>query len=90
MSDQLDEALRNIQADKLEARTEISEEEKQQLVERWGPKRVRDIVKAKGQIPASRIPFVFNNVDTQDLLDILANDMTAAIAKALKDSQGST
>ena len=81
MPDELDTALRNIQSDVPEARQNLSKEEKLKLVKKWGPKRVAEILKAKGQIPDSRLPFIFNNVDTQDLLDILSNDMSEVLPK---------
>ena len=81
--DELDEALLGIQADKLEARLSLSLDEKIRLVEKWGPKRISDLVKAKSQIPIQRIPFIFNTIDTQDVLDVLANDMEDAIEAVL-------
>ena len=85
MTDDLQNAIRGIKADQLTPRENLTEEQKRILVERWGPRRVADILKAKGQIPIGRLPFIYNNVDTQDLLDILANDMTTAIASAIKE-----
>ncbi|SME96064.1 hypothetical protein [Pseudobacteriovorax antillogorgiicola] len=80
MADKLDQALRDIQAELPSPRLHLSRAEKVELIKKWGPKRVRDILKAKDTLPYRRLPFIFNNVDSQDLIDILNNNFDEVLS----------
>ena len=83
MTDELYQALRQIKSDIPKGRENLSLEEKLKLLEKVGPRRVQEILKAKGSLPMNRIPFIFNNLDTQDLMDILSNDFSEALKNTL-------
>lgn len=84
MSDDLTERLRALKADLPLPHTHLSEEEKVELLLRVGPRQARDIILAKKQLPIARIPFVFNRVDTQDLIDLLQHDFTEPLRDLLE------
>ena len=84
MTDELTRAIENISGDLPKPRLNLSEEEKNEIVEKLGPRTVRDIVKAMKEFSKARIPFLFSSIDTQAIVDILANDFAAAIQRALK------
>lgn len=46
-----------------------------------------NILKATKNYPKERIPFIFNNIDTQAIVNVLANDMTEAIGRAMRELQ---
>jgi hypothetical protein len=81
--DEVTRALANLQGNLPKARENLSETEKDELVARVGPRTARDIVRAKKDYPLRRIPFLFSTVDTQAVVDLLANDVRAAIERAL-------
>jgi hypothetical protein len=81
--DDLTQALENLSGGSPSPRLNLSEQDKAELVERLGPRLARDIVKAKKDYPLKRIPFLFSTVNTQDVVDVLNNDVDAAIAAAL-------
>jgi hypothetical protein len=83
MSDDLTKALEKLSGEQPTPRLNLSESEKDRLVAKIGPRTARDIVKAKKDLPHRRIPFLFSTIDTQDVVDLLANDMEAAIQRAL-------
>ncbi len=83
MNDDLTRALEHIEADLPSPRMNLSEAEKDQLVMRVGPRTARDIVRAKANGPERRIPFLFSSVDTQAVVDLLANDVREAIERGL-------
>jgi hypothetical protein len=80
--DELSKALRQLTSPPMQAR-QLSEAEKDELIEKIGPKTARSILKTKGQVPAGRIPFLFSSIDPQAVLDVLANDVEAALTRAL-------
>ena len=84
--DDLTNRLRNLKAELPAGRATLTEAEKDELVKRVGPRTARDIVKAGKELPKQRVPFLFSSVDTQAVMDLLANDMKAAIARALRRS----
>lgn len=71
--DDLDKSLRDIKADVPAGRPNLSLSEKQALLQRLGRHRLRDVVKAGKELPKSRIFFLFNSTDSQDIADVLAN-----------------
>lgn len=87
MRDDLTRTLQDLSGDVPEPRLSLSDNEKDQLVARIGPKTARSILKAKKDFPLRRIPFLFSSLDTQDVVDILNNEMAEAIDRALRGSQ---
>ena len=83
MTDEVTRALEGLQGHLPEPRLRLSEAEKHALVAQVGPRTARSIVKAKADYAIGRIPFLFSSVDTQAVVDLLANDMLAAIDRAL-------
>jgi hypothetical protein len=81
--DNLEERLRALKGNVPAPRTNLSEAEKAALVARVGPRTARSIVNAKRDFPVSRIPFLFSKIDTQDVVDLIANDVDEAIRLAL-------
>ncbi len=78
--------LRQLKADLPQGRPQLSDEEKRELIRKLGgPRTARDIVKAKKDFPLARIPFLFSSCDTQAVMDVLCNDMEAAIGEALRE-----
>ena len=90
MTEDLENSLRDIKSDLPEPRINLSHNDKLSLVRRIGPRLCRDIVKAKSQLAESRIPFVFNRVDSQDIVDLLNNDMLDAITEVLAEKVDKT
>ena len=79
------DSLQNLKGQLPTPRLNLSETEKDALVAAvGGPRTAQSIVKARQELPLARIPFVFSSLNTQHVVDILANDMVAAIARALK------
>ena len=83
MSDDLTKALETLSGGQPQPRLNLSEPEKDELVAKVGPRTARDIVRAKKDFPLRRIPFLFSKVDTQAVVDLLANDVEAAVKRAL-------
>ncbi len=83
MPDDVAKVLQNLTAALPEPHLGLSEEAKDALVKRLGPRTARSIVRAKQDYALARIPFLFSTLDTQDVVDLLANDVTAALARAL-------
>jgi len=81
MTDDIARVLQNLTGDLPQPRLNLSESEKDALVKRLGPRTARNIVRAKGDYPVARIPFLFSTLNTQDVVDLLANDVIAAIAR---------
>ncbi len=83
MSDDLDERLRGLKGGLPAPRTGLNEAEKDQLIVAiGGPRTAESIRKAMRNFPHERIPWLFSSLDSQLVIDILANDMEAAIARA--------
>ncbi len=83
MVDDITKALERLSGALPRPRTGLTESEKEELIARIGPRAVRDILRAKKDFKVERIPFLFSTLDTQSVVDILANDMTQALARAL-------
>ena len=64
------------------ARTGLSEAEKDLLVKNLGYRTIKSILKAKSEFQVSRIPFLFSALDTQAVVDVLANEMRGAVDRA--------
>jgi hypothetical protein len=79
MSDKVTEQLLNLSGGMPEPRLNLSLEEKQRIIQGLGMKTVKNILKAKKQLPIARIPFLFSSIDTQMVLDILHNDFSELI-----------
>lgn len=85
--DHIDDALRALRADLPEPRRDLNESEKDALIAKLGgPRTVASILKAKDSLPLARIPFLFSSLDTRSVLEVLANDMTAALQRARPNS----
>ena len=83
MTDDVTKALEQLSGEPPSPRTNLTEAEKDALVAAVGPRTARDIIKAKKDLPLRRIPFLFSRVDTQAVVDLLANDVEGAIARGL-------
>ena len=83
LSDKLTDALRDLKA-ALPREQKLSEREKDQLIADLGYGTVQNILKAKSTLPIARIPFLFNTIDTQKLVNVLGNDLTQALRRAAK------
>lgn len=84
MTDQVTKALEQLPGEPPPPRKDLSETEKDRIVARLGPRTVRNLVKAKKDFPLRRIPFLFSSLDTQDVVDVLANNFDHAIERAVK------
>ncbi len=82
MTDQLTRVLESLSGELLQPRLNLSEHEKDALIAKVGVRTVLSIVKAKSELPIRRIPFLFSAIDTQAVVDVLANDLSAAINRA--------
>lgn len=87
MTDEISKALQKLEGQLPKPRTNLSEAGKDQLVAQVGPRTARDIVRAKRDLPLARIPFLFSSLDTQLVVDLLANDMTEALRRALPEKR---
>lgn len=89
-SDQkLTDALQNMTGEMPKPRESLSEPEKDDLIQMIGPRTAKNILSMRGKTSVSRIPFLFSSIDTQAIVDLLANDCTAAIERAVaKKSKG--
>lgn len=81
---QLTEALIKLRGEMPKPRTGLSEDEKDALVQSIGPRTANSILSMRGQVPEARIPFLYSTIDTQSVVDLLANDCKAAIERALE------
>jgi len=88
VTDDVTRALSQLAGERPTPRLDLPEREKDKLVAQIGPRTVRNIVRAKADYPLRRIPFLFSTVDTQAVVDILANDMEAALERALAGNTG--
>ena len=80
MSDELTKSLQNLTGSLPTPRLNLSRDDKLMLVQKLGgPRTVKSILKARGKVPESRIPFLFSSLDTQAVLDVLANDMAEVL-----------
>ena len=84
-SDQkLTDALQNMSGEMPKAREGLSEQDKDQLIKKIGPRTAKSILSMRGKTADTRIPFLFSSIDTQAIVDLLANDCNGAIERALK------
>lgn len=78
--DDLRQSIENLSGEIPSPRLGLSLEQKIELVKvLGGPRTVTSILKCKKDYPLKRIPFMFSNLDTQAVVDILANDMEEAL-----------
>lgn len=77
------DALTNLTGNIPVARKDLSETEIDALIQEIGPRTAKSILSMRGKTQESRIPFLFSSVDTQAIVDLLANDCGAAIERAL-------
>jgi hypothetical protein len=85
MADDMEKRLRALKGGLPTPRTGLSEDEKDALILAiGGPRTVENIRKATGNFPHERIPWLFSSLDSQLVVDVLANDMEASIARAKK------
>jgi hypothetical protein len=88
MSDEISKSLSQLKGELLIGRKNLSEKELREVILRvGGPKTARAIIKAKKDFPLQRIPFLFSAVDTQAVVDILCNDLTAVLKAWDKDKK---
>jgi len=81
--DPIDNLLRQLAGQLPQPRPHLSEEQKDQLIVTvGGVLTAENIIKSQNDYPKERIPFLFNSLDTQAVIDILSHDMKAAIARA--------
>ena len=81
---QILEQIEQIKADLPQPRA-LTDEEKLVLIKAiGGPRTVNSILKAKKDFAIARIPFLFNSLDTQLVIDVLANDWQEALDKYKK------
>jgi len=83
--DEIGDSLVNLKpddSDRLEPRRNLSDKEKFKLMEKvGGPKTLASIVGAKKDFSIARIPWIFNSIDSQSVIDILYNDMSCCMPK---------
>ena len=85
MSDDIEKSLRALAGDKTIARKDLTEAEKDELVKAvGGPLTASSIQKALKDFPRKRIPFLFNSLDPQLVVDVLENDLAQAIERLRK------
>ena len=85
MSDEIEKSLRGLQKVDLKARVHGSREELVHLIQTLGgPRTAESVRQAMKSFPHERIPFIFSSLDTQLVLDIMANDVDALIAEMKK------
>lgn len=83
MGDQIERGLRALTSELPKARLGLSEPAKDALVAAvGGPRTAQNLLRAKSEFPIERIPFLFNSLDASHVVDILHNDMEAAIERA--------
>ncbi len=84
MSDKIAQSLRAL-AGALPAPRELNEAEKDALIQTiGGPLTARDVIRAQKDFALARIPFLFSSIDTQAVVDLLHNDMEAALGRAME------
>jgi hypothetical protein len=79
MSDDVTDSIRALKADIPVARENLTAAEMQMIIDAVGPKTVANIIKAKKDFKIARIPFLFSSIDTQAVVDILANDFSSVL-----------
>ena len=85
MSDELTKSLLNLSGGLPAPRLNLSKEDKLTLIQKLGgPRTVMSILKTTKDVPASRIPFLFSTLDTQAVVDVLANDMSDVLETTKK------
>lgn len=63
----------------------LNDNQKRSLIEKIGPKTVRNIIKAKKDFDLQRIPFLFNSIDSKIVIDILNNEWDELLEDALNN-----
>jgi hypothetical protein len=80
--DELEEALLNIKSDVPKPQMNLPDSNLDELIQKLGPKTIKQILKAKKELPVARIPFLFSSLDSQAVIDVLNNNMDAALKRA--------
>lgn len=84
-SDKLGEISNNLTDSKGELpnpNLNLSDKEKIELIKRaGGPMTATSIIKAKKNFAISRIPWLFNSIDSQTVVDLMHNDMDELLKK---------
>ena len=78
------DALQSLAGDLPKPRAGLSELEKDTLIQNIGPRTAKSILSMRGKTADTRIPFLFSSIDTQAIVDLLANDCLSAIERAMK------
>lgn len=81
MDDHITNALANLDGE-LPTCQSLSEDEKDQLIKFLGYRTTLNIIKAKKDYSTKRIPFLFSSLDTQKVINVLGNDLQAALERA--------
>jgi hypothetical protein len=77
MADKITDALMHLSGDLPEPRLNLGREEKLALIAKvGGPRTAKSIIQSKRDYPLKRIPFLFSSIDTQCVVDLLANDFS--------------
>ena len=84
MNDDIIKQLKAIKSDLPKPTALFNESEKDLFIVKHGYSLVRDITKAKKELPLKRIPHIFSSIDSQIVVDILANDWKQALARNKK------
>jgi hypothetical protein len=83
--DDLTERIETLKGDLPQPRLNLTNAEIKELVLRIGLASARDILKAKRQLPQARIPFLFSSLDTQAVVDLLANDVDEIVRRLARE-----
>jgi len=78
--DDLTQQIMNLKADLPKPR-KLTESEKDHLIQKLGRDTVKKLVAAKKELPKKRIPFIFNSLDTQSVVDVLYNNWEEALKR---------
>ena len=77
MTDDITKSLQTLSGDIPKPRKNLTKEQKLAVIAKvGGPLTAKAIIKARKDYPTSRIPFLFSSLDTQCVVDLLANDFT--------------
>lgn len=79
ISDSIQKSIEDLRGDVPEPRKDLCHTDLVAIVKQLGVRTVTHIVAAKKDYPLKRIPFIFNSLDTQLVVDVLFHDMSKAV-----------
>ena len=85
--DPIENRLRDLSSEPLEARQYKTTSEKKALIMKVGPRTCRSIINAKKDYSISRIPFLFSSIHPQLVVDVLANDLMGLVESMIKEKK---